>query len=170
MKKIIIGIILFASFYLINNYIGGADGLLLIKKWIIRHLSFLPLEYSKSIATILTTILSLFMVYCFVSGLFRIATFNQYIPVFQDTSEGGIIVRGHENYPNINRVLRYRESRMAGLSSDKAADLYIATSKVDSLYSGYDNGNETQRVLSYIEGKLCGMSSDRGLNFLANKL
>lgn len=170
MKKLLVGIILFSSFYFLNHYIGGADGLLHIRKWITCHLSFFPLELSKFIATIIITIFSLLMVYAFVSGLFRIATFNHYIPVFQDNSKGGIIVRGHENYPNINRVLSYRESKMACLSSDKAADLYITTSKVESLYTGYESGTETARVLSYMESKLCSMSSQRGLDYLANKL
>jgi hypothetical protein len=110
------------------------------------------------------------MVYAAVSGTYRMCTFNQYIPVFEDKIAGGIVVRGHEVYPNINRVLNYRESKLSGLSLDEGANLYIASSKLESLYTGYENGPETQRTLSYIESKLSGMSSDRALNYLSNKL
>lgn len=80
------------------------------------------------------------------------------------------MVKGSESYPNINRVLKYRESKMCAMSPERAADFYVSSSKMESLYSGYNNGPETMRTLSFIESKLGGMSSDRALNYLANKL
>jgi hypothetical protein len=170
-KKLVTGIILFASFYGMYNWTGGADGLVDIKK----HLStvtfdMFPKDLSEIMASLCIVAIGLLMIYCFISGLYRICTFNIYNPVFEDNTPGGIPVKGCDSYPNINRILSYRESKMAAMSSERSAELYVSSSKIESLYTGYSNGPETMRTLSYIESKLSGMSSDRGLNYLANKL
>ncbi len=90
--------------------------------------------------------------------------------MFEDKTPGGVSVVGHSSYPNINRVLSYRESKLASLDNDSALELMKQTAILDTLYTGYNNGAETQRVLSYAESKLSGMSSDRALNYLSNKL
>ena len=170
-KKLVIGIVLFSTFHFLNDYIGGVDGMHQIEKdSIIPSLSFLPADLVSIICSLLFVAVGIFMTYCFVSGLYRICTFNQYIPTFEDNTPGGVPVKGCDSYPNINRVLEYRESKLSSMSSDRAAELYVGSSKIESLYTGYNNGAETQRTLSYIESKLCSMSSDRGLNYLANKL
>jgi hypothetical protein len=170
-KKLVIGIILFASFFVLNNYVGGADGLTDIENFSSKSiLSVLPSDLASIIASIVSIIIAVAMLYMFISGLYRICTFNIYNPVFEDYTPGGIPVKGCDSYPEINRVLSYRESKMAGMSSERAAELYISSSKIESLYTGYSNGPETQRTLSFIESKLSGMSPDRGLNYLANKL
>lgn len=167
-KKLLVGVILFVSFCLSYKFIG-TNGLYDIQSYVEKH-SF----ESKGIASIFSNLIMIFigivMLYCGVSGLYRICTFNLDNPVFDNVPEGGIPVKGSDSYPNINRVLSYRESKLAGLSPDKGADLYIGSSKLDSLYTGYNGGPETLRTLSYIESKLCSMSSDKALNYLANKL
>ena len=114
--------------------------------------------------------ISIFMVYAAMSGLYRTFTFHLYHPTFEDNTPGGVVVKGCDSYDNINRVLSYRESKMCGLTPDKAADLYISSSKIESLYTGYSSGPQTLSTLSYIESKLCGMTPEKGLNYLANKL
>ena len=171
LKKLFTGIILFASFYGIYNWTGGANGLDKVKN----HLStvtfdMFPKDLSEIMASLCIIGIGLLAVYCFVSGLYRICTFNIYNPVYEDYTPGGVPVKGCDSYPNINRILSYRESKMAGMSPEHAAELYISSAKLESLYTGYSNGPETQRTLSFIESKLSGMSPERGLNYLANKL
>lgn len=170
-KKLTIGILLLTAFFSLFYGLDGADGLYDMKKSVN---DFLMGYVSESWAGLLSALICLpvpvFMVYAAVSGAYRVFTFYQYNPVFEEHTPGGVLVKGNEAYPNINRVLNYRESRLSGLSNEKAAELYVNSSKIDTLYSGYSNGPETQRTLSYIESKLSGMSSDRGLNYLSNKL
>jgi len=171
LKKLVTGVILFVSFFVLYNYIGGTDGLSAFE----RHLkdetfSFMSKGLASISACLIIFLIGILMLYCVASGLYRICTFNIYNPVFEDKFAGGTVVKGSDLYPNINRVLKYRESKMCGMSSERAADLYVSSSKIESLYSGYNNGPETMRTLSFIESKLSGMSSDRALNYLANKL
>ena len=170
-KKLVIGIFLFASFYGLYEITGGTNGLADFRF----HLEKDTFQIlNKDIASILSNLImiavGIIMIYCFVSGLYRICTFNRYNPVFEENTPGGVSVKGSNVYPNINRILSYRESKMCSMSSERSAELYVSSSKIESLYTGYNAGPETQRTLSYIESKLSGMSSDRGLNYLANKL
>jgi len=171
LKKLAIGVILFASFFIINYYVGGVDGLTQIKHSLRDGvLNSLPNTAKSLILDLFGIAFGIYMVYAFASGLYRIFTFGQYIPQFEDKSAGGVAVKGSGVYPNINRILSYRESKLSGMSPDEGANLYISSSKLDSLYTGYNAGPETMRTLSYIESKLNGMSPDRGLNYLANRL
>jgi hypothetical protein len=169
-KKLVIGLFLLSSFALLNIYFG-TDGLVDLKN----NINKFMLEFmSKNLANMLSALLCLpipiYMVYAAVSGTYRIFTFNQYNPVFEENTPGGVRVKGCDSYTNINRVLSYRESKLSSLNSEKGAELYISSSKIESLYTGYDNGPETLRTLSFIESRLAGMSSDRALNYLAHKL
>ena len=171
-KKLTIGILLLTAFFSLFYGLDGADGLYNMKKSVN---SFLLGYMSESWAGVFSALICLpvpvFMVYAAVSGAYRTFTFNKNLPIFDNKyGAGAIVVRGHENYPNINSVLSYRESKMCGMSNEKAAELYIASSKVETLYSGYHNGPETMKTLSYIESKLASMGPEQGLNYLSNKL
>lgn len=171
LKKLFTGIILFSSFHLFDYLLGGNDGLRRIEKVLKYFLdSFLYEDLVSILAPLLILPIPILMVYAFISGMYRICTFNQYIPTFEDKTPGGVPIRGHSRYPNINRVLSYRESRLAGLSPEDGANMYIANSKIDGLYNGSYVGPNTMQTLSYIESKLSGMSGEKGLNYLANKL
>ncbi len=170
-KKLIIGILLLSSFYFLNEFIGGHDGLTAIEKHIREWmLGFMDENLAIMFSALICLPLSIYMVYAAVSGTYRICTFNLYNPVFEENNQGGVRVKGCDSYKNINRVLAYLESTMCGMSPERAADLYISSSKIESLYTGYNNGPETLRTLSFIESRLSGISSDRALNYLANKL
>ncbi len=170
MRKLLIGLTLLGIFAIFNIYVG-VDGLVDLRNSIKSTLlSYMSENLSIMLSALIVLPISIFMVYAAMSGLYRTFTFHLYHPTFEDNTPGGVVVKGCDSYSNINRVLSYRESKMCGMSSDKAADLYISSSKIESLYTGYNNGPETQRTLSYIESKLCGMSNDRGLDYLANKL
>lgn len=169
-KKLLKGIVLFSLFYLLFSIFGDNKIDIYENKATTMFLQYTNKELASIITNGLVVIISVFMVYCFISGLYRICTFPVYVREFEDKTPGGIPVKGNTSYPNINRILSYRESKMAGMSPDNAADLYVASSKLESLYTGYQDGSESMRVLSYIESKLSGMSPDRGLSYLANKL
>lgn len=169
-KKLVIGIILLSSFFMLNSYFG-VDGIYSINTNLENKFSeFMSKNLSIIFSALICLPIPVFMVYAAVSGTYRVFTFNMYNPVFEENTPGGVPVKGSEFYPNINRVLSYRESKMCAMSSERSAELYISSSKIESLYTGYNSGPETRRTLSYIESKLSGMSSDRGLNYLANKL
>lgn len=170
-KKLAIGLLLLTAFFTLFHVLDGADGLVAIKKSVQGFFrEYMPEDLADLLGILVCLPLPIFMVYAAVSGAYRTFTFYHYNPVFEDHTPGGVLVKGHEAYPNINRVLSYRESKLAGMSNERAAELYINSSKIETLYTGYNNGPETQRTLSYIESKLSGMSSDRGLNYLSNKL
>lgn len=170
-KKLVIGLLLFGSFHILFDVIGGHDGLVCIENSLNVWLTSI---IGKDLANIFSPLICLpipiFMIYAAVSGTYRICTFNRYNPVFEERSPGGVQVKCCDPYPNINRVLSYRESKMAAMNNEQAAELYISNAKIEALYIGYNNGPETKRTLSFIESKLSGMSADRGLNYLANKL
>lgn len=170
-KKLSIGVFLTVSFYVLEELIGGTDGLAHIQTGLKSSFyKYMSEGLSEALAALICLPLSIFMVYAFISGLYRICTFNIINPVFDNVPKGGVIVKGCDSYSEINRILSYRESKMASMSPERAAELYISSSKIDSLYTGYSNGPETQRALSFMESKLCGMSPERGLDYLCNKL
>jgi hypothetical protein len=168
--KLTSGIALFSSFFILQNAIGGADGFVSMRRNIQAVLSFPPGVVTLIAAELFVIAFGSLVVYCFVSGLYRICTFNLCIQPFEEKRKGGIVVSGNSNYPNINRILRYRESKLSSLDNDAALELMKDTAILDALYTGYSNGTEAQRVLSYTESKLAGMSSDRALNYLSHKL
>lgn len=170
-KKLLTGIVLFASFYGLYNLTGGADGLYDVQKYLEKNtFEFMGDDFSVIFSNLAMIAIAMIEVYCFVSGMYRIVTCNINNPVFDNVQKGGVPVKGSDSYPNINRILSYRESKLSSMNSDEGADLYIGSAKLESLYTGYNNGPETQRILSFIESKLSSMSPDRGLNYLANKL
>lgn len=82
-KKLLKGIVLIASFYISNDIIGGADGLNRIEKQTSNFLSFLYVDIAHFISNIVVIIIGIAMLYCFVSGLYRITTYHLYIPEFE---------------------------------------------------------------------------------------
>jgi hypothetical protein len=76
------GIALYSVFQLYDKYIG-IDGLYKIKKTVLAFLSFLPETLASIIASLLNIIVGLFLVYCFVSGFYRMFTFYTRIPEFE---------------------------------------------------------------------------------------
>lgn len=170
-KKLALGLVLVASFFILYNVIGGADGITLLEKTIKIFLSaYIPESIAALLGTFCGLGIGVFMIYAIVTGAFKIGTFNQYLRVYEDNTPGGVIVSGNGNYPEINRILSYRESRLCGLSPEKGAELCRKTAIVDSLYSGYNRGASTEQALSYMESKLCGMNPDKGLNYLSGNL
>ncbi len=82
-KKLWKGITLIATFHFSNDYIGGADGLNKIEKHTCNFLSFLYVDLAHFISNIVVIIIGITMLYCFVSGLYRITTYHLYIPEFE---------------------------------------------------------------------------------------
>ena len=82
-KKLLKGIALISIFYISNNYIGGEDGLNRIEKHTCNFLSFLYADLAYLISNIVVIIIGITMLYCFVSGLYRITTYHLYIPEFE---------------------------------------------------------------------------------------
>lgn len=82
-KKLLKGIVLIASFYISNDIVGGADGLNKLEKQTCIFLSFLYADLALLISNIVVIIIGITMLYCFISGLYRITTYRLYIPEFE---------------------------------------------------------------------------------------
>lgn len=83
MRKLITGILRFAGFFVSDSLMGGTDGLRkLMKGFALSLNSYLPIELSGLITSLIGAFISFTLVYLFVSGLYRICTCNQYLREF----------------------------------------------------------------------------------------
>ena len=126
-------------------------------------------ETGKFIALLLVAIGHVFLLIMLIKGVYQILTFNQYIDVYEGKNLLGVEVSQTHNVhgvaysnsssSNVDKVYGYRNSKMTGMTPDKAAKLYIQTSKL---------GNNTthKNVEGYINSKLGGMTPEKGLEFL----
>jgi hypothetical protein len=78
------GILMFGSVSVLDSYIGGTDGLNKMKKAIQLFLDFFPYGLGNFIACIFSLVISLTMIYFYISGMYRICTFNMYLPIFEN--------------------------------------------------------------------------------------
>lgn len=100
-----------------------------------------------------------------VKGVYKVLTFNQYIDDYEGKNLAGYEISQRSrtgSTSNIDKVYAYRNSKMAGMTPSKAADLHIQTSKLGGSASN-------PKVEGYINSKLAGMSPEKGLNFLKGK-
>lgn len=83
--KLFKGIVLFASFHILYNYLGGADGLRVMEKSLnLWMLTWMPVGLADLLAPLLCLPIPIYMVYAAVSGLYRIVTFNHYLETFEN--------------------------------------------------------------------------------------
>ncbi|MBP7808628.1 MAG: hypothetical protein KA163_05010 [Bacteroidia bacterium] len=82
-KKLFKGIALFSVFQLTDYFVGGTDGIDTIKKQCVETLGFIPAELATFIMTLISIPVEILLLYCFVSGLYRICTFNLHITEFE---------------------------------------------------------------------------------------
>lgn len=110
----------------------------------------------------------------FIKGIYRIGTFNQYLTVFEHDrvfSFRGLFDGSWStvSQSNIDRMLSYRESKMANMNNDEAADFLVATSGLDAVKNGIISGSNTERAASYVESKLNNMDGEKGMAYFAKK-
>lgn len=170
-KKLTSGLILF-SFGFFMVYMVGEKGWEYCEKSVFLFFNgFLPENLAKFISIIFSIALAWYSVKSIVCGGYNVITFNQYLESFDSDASGkSVIVKSNGLYPNINRVLEYRESKMSGMNDRDAADFLNSTSKLDHLYSGYSSGRNTERALNFMESRMAGMNSERGVQYLAGKI
>lgn len=170
-KKLLTGLVLLAfGFFMVFQV--GEHGWEYCEKQVSQFLgTFLPIKLAAFISVILGIVLAWYSIKSFVSGLYKVLTFRQYLKVYDGDSSGkAIIVHNNGKYPNINRVLGYRESCLASMNQSRAADFLISTSKLDNLYSGYYSGKNTINALDFIESRVSAMSNDRAINYIQGKI
>ena len=137
-----------------------------------KHLSSLfGEETGNFLALALVAIGHIFMLYMMIKGIYQVLTFNQYIDVYEGKNLAGYEISQTHNIhgipysnsstSNIEKVYGYRNSKMAGMTPEKAADLYIKTSKL--------GGTVNKQVEGYINSKLGGMTPEKGLDYLSGK-
>ncbi len=110
----------------------------------------------------------------FIKGIYRIGTFNQYLTIFEHDrvfSARGLFDGSWStvSQSNIDRMLSYRESKMANMNNDEAADFLVATSGLDAVKNGIISGSNTERAASYVESKLNNMDGEKGMAYFAKK-
>lgn len=109
-----------------------------------------------------------FMLVMLIKGIYQVLTYNQYIDEYEGKNLAGYEISqthnihgvpySNSNISNINKVYAYRNSKMAGMTPEKAAELYINTSKLGR--------TSNKQMEGYINSKLGGMTPDKGLNYL----
>ena len=83
-RKLIVGIFLLSSYFILNEFIGGHDGLTAIEKYIREWmLGFMDKNLAIMFSALICLPLPIYMVYASVSGTYRICTFNIYNSVFE---------------------------------------------------------------------------------------
>ena len=121
-------------------------------------------DFGSFMAATLVAVANIFILYTMFKGVYQIATFNQYHEVYEGklTAWQKAHATSIDQGSNIDKVYGYRNSKMGWMSPDKAAELYISTSKL-----GGFAGNKGAE--GYINSKLGGMSPDKGLDYLRGK-
>lgn len=165
-KKLTSGLISlgFGSFMI---FMVGEKGISHCEKIIFTFFNdFFPKNLADFVSIIFSLLLAWFSVKSFISGGYKVLYFNQFLETFDSGTEGReVSVRGNDNYRNINRILEYRETKMAGMNSRDAADFMISTSYLNTISSG-NSGKNSQRALNFVESRMTGMSGERGIQFL----
>jgi len=173
--KFVTGSVMFTIAFLFMTNVSNID-IIHAERYLRDDLfGFLP----KSLASAVTGLVQFFIfgliLVCAVRGAYRVCTFNQSIPTFDDSkislSELSFNVPiGSSEFKNIDAVLSYRESKMSSMSPEKASKLMTDTAILDTLRSGYYNGPNTRGAVSYLESKLNTMSPDKAISYLTKNL
>lgn len=170
-RKLFVGLILMSAFFLMYNYFDGTDGLVKLESKM-EHgaFSFAGKDLASVFGNIFILVIGFFMIYCCVSGAYRIFTFNQFVDEFEGKSGGVVRNISNGQYANVNALISYRNSKMCGMSNDDSADLLIRTSVLDNISSGrFEGGSETRKAASYMESKLNSMTPDKALGYISGK-
>ena len=77
---------------------------------------------------------------------------------WSSSSEGG-------NLDAVNKVLSYRDNKMAMMNNEQAAEFMRGTGHVDMLLSRPDL-KQSRKALSYMNNKMAMMTNEQGLNFM----
>lgn len=165
-KKLMSGLIsLGFGFFMI--YMVGEKGVSHCEKIVSGFFNdFLPKNLADFIAIICSLFLAWFSVKLFVCGAYKVLYFNQYLETFDSGTTGKkVIVRGNNSYKNINRILDYRDSKMAGMNDRDAAEFMRSTSYLNTINSGI-SGKNSQRALNFVESRMAGMSGEKGIQYL----
>ncbi len=169
-RKLLSGIILLTLFVITYNYLDGTDGLDKLESHLEHNaFSFMGKDLATVFGNIVVVVIGGLMLYSAVSGSYRICTFNKFIKRFE--MSGGTSVVGYRNsqYSNVEALIRYRESKMSGMSNDESAELLVRTAVLDSIASGRYSGTQTGLAASYLESKLSGLPPDKALNYISGK-
>jgi hypothetical protein len=70
-------------------------------------------------------------------------------------------------YSNIDKIKKYRDSKMTTMTNEQAAEEYKKTAWLDGLTS--DSGKNTQSVKRYVNSSLAAKSNEQGYQWLKEK-
>lgn len=170
-RKLLSGIILLTIFVITYKYFDGTDGLDKLEARLEHNIfSFLGKDLSSVFGNIVVVVIGGLMMYCAVSGSYRIFTFNKFIKKFEITGGSSSVSYSSTQYSNVEALIRYRESKMNGMSNVESAELLVRTAVLDSIASGRYSGTQTGIAASYLESKLSSLPPDKALDFISGKI
>ena len=169
-RKLLSGIILLTRFVITYNFFDGTDGLDKLESHLEHNVfSFMGKDLSSVLGNIVVVLIGGLILYCAVSGSYRIFTFNKFIKKFEMSGSASVVGYGDNQYSNVEALIRYRESKMNGMSNNESAELLVRTAVLDSIASGRYSGTQTGLAASYLESKLSALPPDKALDFISGK-
>jgi hypothetical protein len=114
---------------------------------------------------LLNAAVSIWGVYWFVLGIYKIYTFNMYLDVYEaklTPFQKRNMKDSVSSTSNIEEALRYRDSKMRTMTQEKAAEFYMSTNRII-------NSTTNSSTLGYINSKMAMMSPEQRINYLSGK-
>jgi hypothetical protein len=164
-KKLLGGLFRLVSVILFYIYLGP-DWVKEVQHSIVSTLSSDPKSAGANlVADLFRFAISIWMIYWFVLGIYKIYTFNMYVDEFEcklTPFQKKYMKDVDPSTSNIEEAMRYRNAKMRTMTPERAAEYYLDTNRV--------LGSATNKsVVGYINSKMTFMSPEQRISFLRGK-
>jgi hypothetical protein len=177
-RKLVSGLILFELFqFVINSRAWDLDN---VTKFLEKNvLFFLYPGLAEFIANLASAAFGLYVIYYGIGGLYRICTFNLINPAFDKSwiytfdlhkVDFTIVVKGNSRFPNINRILDFRESELEKPTPLWYLEPLLKSKNLEPLYTGFNIGKETEGTLIHMECRIDCWENEAALKYIVHSL
>jgi hypothetical protein len=164
-RKLASGLFRLASVSLFYTYLGP-DWVSKVQKDIVSWLSTDPDSAGADlIAKLFGAVIGLWLLYWFVTGIYRIYTFNMYMDAYETRLtpfQKRHMCDTDPDTSNINAALRYRDAKMRTMTPEQAADYYLVSSRIIG-------GTDNKKVIGYINSRMTLMTPEQRVDYLSGK-
>lgn len=164
-KKLLGGLFRLVSVILFYVYLGP-DWVKDVQSVIVSALSEDPKSAGANlVAHLFRLTISIWMLYWFVLGIYKIYTFNMYIDEFEcklTPFQKQYMEDVDPSTSNIESAIKYRDAKMRTMTPERAAEYYLDTNRLLS-------STTNKSTLGYINSKMAFMSPERRVNFLRGR-
>lgn len=94
--------------------------------------------------------------------------FRLLISGIQEAASGGGSSSDNHDLSSLNKVMHYRDSKMAAMSNKDAVKFMRETSHIDQAMAS-SHLPQSRKVLGYVNNKVAFMSNERAINYLRGK-